>query len=695
MKGLSWIYSLLSLIILVAPLWSQAPANDECFSSYFIEDISDYCSMAGEYSTEGATQSFETEPDCWPQGTTTNDVWFSFVPTTPGVYIQVAGATSRNTGTLVQPSISIYSGSCRNLTEEACSSDQSGTDNIVELTLSEMVIGRVYYLRVDGRDDNVGDFQLCIEQFFPQKLPEADCDRAVVLCDKSTFFIENLEGIGTDRNEVGGSCIGEEFASVWYRWVVDQSGSLTFTLEPNNIDDDLDFAIYRLPSGSNDPCREKELVRCMSSGETLGASASANRPCQGRTGLRNGSNDIVETPGCSSGDDNFLAPLDMISGEEYVLIVNNYSQSGFGFSVDFGGTGTFRGPEPDFEIEAIQAFECDKTILFNNITDTSNLDPIISYEWSFGEGATPLNGSGPDQQSVVYESFGDKIAALTVLTTRGCQVTQILPFQIDACCADTSDLAIDATGVDLTCYQSGDGRIEIEGEGGFPEYSYSVNGGRFMPNPIVSNLNMGTYQVGVQDIKGCEQYINVTLDEPPPLELEIGALEDTVALGFSTDFFSFFGPDDRIVSYEWSPDNGALSCTDCPDPEVRGLGTTTYTLKITDQDGCMTERTLTLFTSENRPYYAPNALSELSLSGNDQFKIITNVATDIIEYVVIFDRWGGEMYRAENIVYDDSTDGWDGYVNGQKVNPGVFVWIAKIRFVDGKSFTFTGDITVF
>ena len=88
-------------------------------------------------------------------------------------------------------------------------------------------------------------------------------------------------------------------------------------------------------------------------------------------------------------------------------------------------------------------------------------------------------------------------------------------------------------------------------------------------------------------------------------------------------------------------------------------------------------------------------MSLSSLNGNDQFKVITNPATEILEQVSIYDRWGGELYRREDFLFDDNEDGWMGEgPNGQLVNPGVYVWLAKIRFVDGEVFTFKGDITV-
>ena len=112
--------------------------------------------------------------------------------------------------------------------------------------------------------------------------------------------------------------------------------------------------------------------------------------CNGLTGLSLTDTDIQEPAGCSlAGQNNFVRALDMEAGKSYVLIVNNFSRSGLGFSIEFGGSGTFLGPKVDYEAIAQEKFECDKEITFNNLS-SSETDPITSYFWNFGDGATPV-----------------------------------------------------------------------------------------------------------------------------------------------------------------------------------------------------------------------------------------------------------------------------------------------------------------
>ena len=86
-----------------------------------------------------------------------------------------------------------------------------------------------------------------------------------------------------------------------------------------------------------------------------------------------------------------------------------------------------------------------------------------SWEWNFGAGATPGNLSGQGPHDVIYESFGPKVAALTVTSSRGCEVTKIVDLFVDPCCADTSTLDIDAFTIDESCPNINDGIIEAFG----------------------------------------------------------------------------------------------------------------------------------------------------------------------------------------------------------------------------------------
>jgi gliding motility-associated-like protein len=682
--------TLLFVGLFLAPtlLFSQ---NDECNTAYYINDVENFCSEIGDFSNEGATPSFEDRPFCWPD--LNHDVWFAFAPTKPGVFIQLTGQTPQGFGTLSQPSIAVYDKPCSEIGIDdhiACGSDLFN-EGVIEINLTNLIIGQVYYIRIDGRGGNVGTFRLCIDVFNPIKVPESDCDKAVVLCDKSPFIVENLSSVGEFPNEVGGTCIREESASVWYKWTCQDPGSLTFTLRPTSQGDDLDFALFRLPGGLDD-CDNKELIRCMASGETIGESQSYNAPCTGATGLSFDSIDETENPGCDDGSDNFVSAINMQAGESFVLVVNNFSQSGSGFEITFGGTGTFLGPEPDIIAEAVDAFECDKTIVFTD-NSSSETDPIVSYLWNFGAGADRSSASTQGPHDIIYESFGPKTVALTVESSRGCLVTKILDIDIEACCQDTSTLTVEADKIDLICYGIPEGVIIAEGFSGAPQYGFSLDAINYQPSPYFYDLPAGDFTVYIQDIKGCENEVDITLNEPPPIFAYAGP-DTLVTLGYSLflngDYISN-GP----VSFQWnSVDDGIISDNMRQSVEVKPFDNTYYEFNIIDEFGCTDKDSVYVRVNIDRPVYAPNVFTANNDGINDYFSVFAGPAAEFIEELSVFDRWGELIYKEENLPLNERNVGWDGTFRGVSVNPGVYVWMAKIRFIDGESFYYSGDLTL-
>lgn len=165
-----------------------------------------------------------------------------------------------------------------------------------------------------------------------------DCADPLVVANLNPMTIATTTN-DNGENELLGTCMGEEISPTWLSWQIDQPGTLTFELTALNEGDDLDFSVFKFNSGFD--CNEKTLVRCMAAGETIGGTIGSNAPCLGPTGLNLTETDLQELPGCENGNNNFLKALDCLAGEQYALVVNNFSQTNNGFTIDWGGTATF------------------------------------------------------------------------------------------------------------------------------------------------------------------------------------------------------------------------------------------------------------------------------------------------------------------------------------------------------------------
>ena len=172
----------------------------------------------------------------------------------------------------------------------------------------------------------------------------ADCITAMDICEKKSYRIDHAAGEGRDRTEadliacfMGSENEGQaEENSTWIKFEIEQSGSLYFTVTPIRPADDLDFVVYRLLDGT---CNNKKIVRCNAAGDP--SDALGLSPCLGKTGLRDGEKDSSVDAGCNDPNDNaWLAPLQVVKGEKYMVLISNVSSKGPGFSIEFGGTAT-------------------------------------------------------------------------------------------------------------------------------------------------------------------------------------------------------------------------------------------------------------------------------------------------------------------------------------------------------------------
>ncbi len=685
---------LLLLVWLGAPLaWAQ-PANDECGGSIFLGSVREYCSAVGEFTTVGATTSPQAKPFCHPDETQ-RDVWVSFRATATSASISLVGSLRRDGGgTIEAPQLALYSGSaCTSLEEIACVSDAFNS-NVVQVLTDSLEPGVIYYIRLGARGVNEGTFKLCVNLYDFVPKPASDCVDGVLLCSKDPFTVTRLEGAGQDSREIDpSSCVREEFSSVWYKWTCDQAGDLGFVLTPSNPTDDLDFVVYELPGGV-DGCAAKTQLRCEAAGENIGAPLADWERCSGATGLRTGETDLSEPPGCRQSNNNFVQSINMVPGRSYALVVNNFSQSGNGFSIEWTGSGTFVGPKPDFAVSPEVGGQCDITEFA--FTNKSSINPgaSVTTQWFFGSFADPaqLTGEGPFEVS--YGSFGEKFITLRLTSSDGCVVTETKSVFVDPCCEASDPLeAGTPLTTDPSCAGTPSGSFAIPISRGVPDYFFSLNGGPYLPTGERTGLTEGDYTIFVQNIKGCTDTVRVTLADPPPLEVEIGG-NLTISFGDSMLVEALINqPGD--FTYLWTGAD-SVRCLDstCNQVYVYGFSPSELTVTASSAAGCTAVDRLQLEVRKERPLYAPTAFTPNGDRLNERWTLFGPPVLARINYVRIFDRWGNQVFENADMVPNDLMGGWDGTFRGKEMNSGVYAWVAEVLYIDGVTVQVNGDINL-
>ena len=134
---------------------------------------------------------------------------------------------------------------------------------------------------------------------------------------------------------------------------------------------------------------------------------------------------------------------------------------------------------------------------------------------------------------------------------------------------------------------------------------------------------------------------------------------------------------------------------DCERPEASPTATTTYTLTLTDSRGCTVSAQVTVIV--DRPVtgiFFPTAFSPNADGINDTWSVLAGEDVAGMELLEIFDRWGGLLHRCADLPLDHPHCAWDGKSNGQHVDPGMYLWQARILLIDGTVVQRQGEVEV-
>jgi len=93
--------------------------------------------------------------------------------------------------------------------------------------------------------------------------------------------------------------------------------------------------------------------------------------------------------------------------------------------------------------------------------------------------------------------------------------------------------------------------------------------------------------------------------------------------------------------------------------------------------------------------YIPNIFSPNNDGSNDILFVSGGADIESIRSFSIFNRWGELVFEQIDLLPNMPSAGWDGTTrNGQLLNPAVFVYMIEIRFTDGETEVFSGDVVL-
>jgi gliding motility-associated-like protein len=223
---------------------------------------------------------------------------------------------------------------------------------------------------------------------------------------------------------------------------------------------------------------------------------------------------------------------------------------------------------------------------------------IYSYAWSnaAATGQNPTNLPAGPYSVTVTDQDGCADSTATVITQPSALVANI------------------TSTVDASCNGNSNGSISVDVTGGTQPYVYLWSNGSTLEDLV--NLPAGSYQLNVTDAQNCQvQSLNTPISEPALLVTVLNGANPGCPGATNGSINLLVNGGTPPYTYNWS--NGALT------PNLTNVGSGTFTVVVTDNNGCTKSDTITLANSS--ALVANDSIHNLNCFGEANGSITLNV----------------------------------------------------------------------
>jgi len=325
----------------------------------------------------------------------------------------------------------------------------------------------------------------------------------------------------------------------------------------------------------------------------------------------------------------------------------------------------------------------------NNIT----VDNIILDNLSCGEttGSVTVEASSPEG-GIMYDFDGNGFSSnnvlsnvlpgdygITITDNSGC--TTIASASIE----EVPSIEILNINANPTSCGENNGSINIDINDNGNTAFYSLDGNDYSTVNSFSNLSGGTYTVFIRDDNDCivQETVSIPLSEALILENINTSLTDCGEDNGIVNI-SAFGGNGIILDYSL---NGQENNTGIFD----NLASGEFTAYVSNNGDCEIGP-FSVSIGDPCGIYIPNSFSPNTDGFNDIFQLYSPSEVQILE-MLIFDRWGGLLYKDSNYSSTEYSRGWKGTSGGKEVPSGVYIYLYRIS-KNGTEELLKGDITL-
>ena len=213
-----------------------------------------------------------------------------------------------------------------------------------------------------------------------------------------------------------------------------------------------------------------------------------------------------------------------------------------------------------------------------------------------------------------------------------------------------------------------------------------------IPNPIARPTITTTYSAIGSDNKNCFKDTATVIIKVYPIP-QFNIIQSTIQANVGAIVPILTTSSADIIQWKWMPDKW-LTCDNCPSPSATIHDNIKYIAEASNLGGCKTRDEVTIEAlCTNANIFIPNTFSPNGDGANDVF-YPRGKGLFKIKSLRVFNRWGEIVFSKTDFFPNNASNGWDGSLNGIKLNSDVYVYTAEIICDNNQIIQHKGDITL-
>jgi hypothetical protein len=245
---------------------------------------------------------------------------------------------------------------------------------------------------------------------------------------------------------------------------------------------------------------------------------------------------------------------------------------------------------------------------------------VVTASGGTGVLSYSLNG-GAYQNSNIFSGLSNGAYIVGVRDANGCEVLTTVIVDVPPVVLTATYTAI------LNCYGSADGIVTASATGGIAPYTYALNTGSYQASPVFTGLAADSYVLKVRDAVGTEVVVTFDITEPTQVSVSVAVVGNNATATFSGG----------SLPYSYT--------TTAPNQNLQQLPNGTYTVTVTDANGCVGTTT---FTVNVPPLAWSSVVANVTCSGAVDGSVILTATGGIAPYE--FSLNGG-TYQSSNLFF--------------------------------------------